>query len=86
MARIKGVEPGEAGLFTRLVYWFVKRKMNSLTGQPKLIEPIKVTAHHTRLLRAMGAMEAGVAAAKSVPEALKALAGIKAATLVGCPF
>jgi 4-carboxymuconolactone decarboxylase len=83
---MKGVEPGEAGVFTRFVYWMVKRKMNALTGQPKLIEPIKVTAHHPRLLRAMGQMEGGMAAAKSVPAALKALAGIKAATLVGCPF
>jgi hypothetical protein len=31
---MKGVEPHEAGWFTRLVYWFVKREVNKLTGRP----------------------------------------------------
>jgi 4-carboxymuconolactone decarboxylase len=86
MARMKGVEPHEAGWFTRFVYWLVKREMKKLTGQPRLIEPIKIAAHHPRLLRALGQMEQGQAAARSVPVALKSLASIKTATLVGCPF
>jgi hypothetical protein len=86
MSRMQGVEPNEAGLFTRMVYWFVRRKMRSLTGQARLGEPIKVIAHHPRLLRAVGQMEMGQGKAHSVPETLKCLAGIKAATLVGCPF
>jgi hypothetical protein len=86
MARMKGIEPSEAGLFTRFVYWLVKRSMNKLTGKPQLIEPIKIAAHHPRLLRALGQMEGGQAAAKSVPAYLKSLASIKAATMVGCPF
>ena len=86
MARMKGVEPHEAGWFTRLVYWFVKREVNKLTGRPRLLEPIKVAAHHPRLLRALGQMEGGQAAARSVPAALKSLASLKVATLVGCPF
>ncbi|MCI0379974.1 MAG: hypothetical protein L0215_20525 [Gemmataceae bacterium] len=67
MARMKGVEPREAGWFTRFVYWLVKREMSKLTGQPRLIEPIKIAAHHPRLLRALGQMEGGQAAAQSVP-------------------
>jgi hypothetical protein len=47
---------------------------------------VKVTALHPRLLKAYGQMEMGQEAATSVPAPLKALAGIKAATLVGCPF
>ena len=86
MARMKGIEPHEAGWFTRLVYWVVRRKMGKLTGQKRLIEPIKVTAHHPRLLRAMGQMEMGQEAARSVPDQLKSLASIKAASLIGCPF
>jgi hypothetical protein len=86
MARIQGVEPAEAGWFTRLVYWLVRRKMGKLTGRNRLIEPITVTAHHPRLLKAMGQMEMGQEAARSVPVRLKSLASIKAATLVGCPF
>lgn len=80
MARIAGLEPGRAGLFTRFVYWMTRRK----TG--RLVLPVKVTAHHTRLLRAMGEMEMGQAAAHAVPAELKALAGIYAALLIGCPF
>jgi len=80
MARIRGVEPNEAGLFTRFVYWMTKRKIG------RVVLPLKITAHHTRLLRALGEMETGQLAANSVDPKLKALAGIKAATLVGCPF
>src|SRR5262249_4117700 len=50
MAHMKGVEPAEAGWFTRLVYWFVRRKFRKLTGKDRLIEPVKVAAHHPRLL------------------------------------
>jgi hypothetical protein len=86
MARMKGVEPGEAGWLTRLIYWVVRRKVGQITGHERLVEPIKITAHHPRLLKALGQMEAGQAAARSVPARLKSLASIKAATLIGCPF
>ena len=86
MARMQGVEPREAGLSTRLVYWFVKRALYKITGQARVPEPIKITAHHPKLLRAVGQMEGGQAAATSVSAELKALAGIRTATLVGCPF
>jgi 4-carboxymuconolactone decarboxylase len=86
MARMKGIEPREAGWFTRLIYWVVRRKVGKLTGQDRLVEPIKIMAHHPRLLRALGQMEMGQEAARSVPAPLKALASIQAATLVGCPY
>ena len=86
MPHMKGIEPTQAGLFTRLIYWFVRRKFGKLTGKNRLIEPVKVAAHHPRLLRAMGQMESGQAAAHSVPEELKRLASLQAATLIGCPF
>ena len=59
---MKGVEAAEAGWFTRLVYWFVRRKFGKLTGKNRLIEPVKVAAHHPRLLRAIGRMEGGLEA------------------------
>jgi hypothetical protein len=83
---MKGIEPAEAGWFTRLVYWFVRRKFGQLTGKSRLIEPVQVAAHHPRLLRAMGQMEAGLEAARSVPAELKLLASLQAAMLIGCPF
>jgi len=86
MARIKGIEPRDAGLMTRLVYWFVERKMRQVTGKARLIEPIKVMAHHPRLMKAVGQMETGQAAAQSVPGGLKALASVKTSMLIGCPF
>jgi len=86
MAYMKGVEPAEADWFTRLVYWFVGRKFGKLTGKDRLIEPAKVAAHHPRLLRAMGQMEGGLEAARSVPTELKRLASLQTAMLIGCPF
>jgi len=86
MARMNGLEPHQAGWYTRLVYWFVRRGIAKITGSSCLVEPVKITAHHPRLLKAYGQMEMGQDAATSVPAALKTLAGIKVATLVGCPF
>jgi hypothetical protein len=80
MARIAGVEPGAAGLVARLAYWLTKRKVG------RVVLPVKITAHHPRLLRAMGAMEMGQEAARSVAAPLKMLAQVKVAMLVGCPF
>jgi 4-carboxymuconolactone decarboxylase len=86
MARMNGVEPHQAGWYTRLVYWFVRRSVGKITGTSRLVEPVKITAHHPRLLKAYGQMELGQGAASFVPASLKALASIKTATLIGCPF
>jgi 4-carboxymuconolactone decarboxylase len=83
---MNGLESHQAGWYTRLVYWFVRRSIGKLTGSSRLVEPVKITAHHPRLLKASGQMEMGQAAAAYVPASVKALAGIKVATLVGCPF
>jgi hypothetical protein len=53
MARIAGVEPERAGLFVRFVYWMVRRKLG------RVVLPIKITAHHPRLLRSLGEMKPG---------------------------
>jgi hypothetical protein len=80
MSRIRGVESKDAGLFTRFLYWMTKRKIG------RVILPFKITAHQPRLLRAVGQMEMGQQALHTVDARLKALAGIKAAVLIGCPF
>jgi hypothetical protein len=80
MGRIKGVENHEAGWLTRFIFWMVKRKLG------RVIEPVRITAHHPRLLKAMGQMEMGQEAARSVDAALKTLVSIKVAMQVGCPF
>ena len=80
MARIRGVKANEAGVFTRFLYWMTKRKLG------RVILPFKITAHQPRLLLAVGQMEMGQQALHTVDTKLKALAGVKTATLVGCPF
>ena len=86
MARMKGLEPRQAGWVSRLIYWIVQRKIGKITGSSQLVEPVKIMAHHGRLLMAYGQMEMGQEAARSVPAPLKSLASIMAASQVGCPF
>jgi hypothetical protein len=69
-----------------MVFWFVRRKINKLTGKDRLLEPVTVAAHHPRLFRAIGQMEGGVDAARSLKVRLKLLASLQTAMLVGCPF
>ena len=86
MAHMKGVEPVEAGWLTRLIYWFVRRRIAKVAGKDRLLEPVKIAAHHPQLLRAIGRMDGGVEAARSLPALLNRLASLQAALLVGCPF
>ncbi len=80
MARIQGVDGKQAGLFVRLAYWFCKRKVG------RVIEPIRVHAHVPRLLRGLAAMEMAQEAVRSVDPLVKAIAQIRVATRIGCPF
>ncbi len=80
MPRIPTVEASDANLFIRFIYWMTKRHLG------RVIVPVKVTAHHPQVLRAMGEMEQAQLKFHSIPETLKELASIKAAMLVGCPF
>jgi len=57
---LKDFEPAEAGWFTQVIHWFVRRKLGKLTGKNRLIEPVQAAAHHPRLLRATGQMEGGL--------------------------
>ena len=84
MARIRGAEPGQQGLasgmLTRIVYALTKRKIG------RVVTPVQLMAHHTRLLWGYGQMEQSMASSHLVDDALKVLAELRAATLVGCPF
>lgn len=52
----------------------------------RVIAPIRIKAHHPRLLRGYAHMELAQAAARSVPHSLKALVDVYVARLIGCPF
>jgi hypothetical protein len=80
MARLAGIEPSNANLFTRLVYWMTKRQIG------RVVQPLKMTAHSGPLLWGVGQMEYAQTKMHTVDERLKALAEIKVAAMVGCPF
>ena len=80
MARIEGVDSKRAGLFVRLAYWFTKRKVG------RVVEPVRIHAHHPRLLRGLAGMEMAQEAANAVDPLVKTLAQIRIATRIGCPF
>lgn len=84
MARIRGADPSGQGLirglFTRIVYSMTKRKVG------RVVMPVQITAHHSRLLWGYGQMEQSLASSHLVDAALKDLAQLRVATLVGCPF
>lgn len=78
MARLDG--PEKKSPFVRLAYWMARRKVGRVPA------PVRITAHHPRLLRAYAAMEMGQEAARTVPKPLKTLAQVLVAMRVGCPF
>ena len=84
MARIDGADPGKQGLlqglFTRIIYSMVKRKVG------RVVMPAKIAAHHAKLLWGYGQMEQSLLSSHQVEAALKNLGQLRVATLVGCPF
>lgn len=84
MARIVGADPSRqgllSGLFTRVVYALTKRKLG------RVVTPVQVTAHHPQVLWGYGQMEQSLLSSHRLDEALKNLATLRVATLVGCPF
>lgn len=84
MARIVGADPSKQGLlhglFTRVIYSMAKRKVG------RLVMPVRIAAHHARLLWGYGQMEQSLFSSHLVDESLKNLGQLRVATLVGCPF
>ena len=84
MARISGADPSRhglwSGLFTRIVYALTRRKVG------RVVMPVQVTAHHPVILWGYGQMEQSLLSSRRMPAALKDLASLRVATLVGCPF
>ena len=84
MARIQGADPAQqksfSGFFVRLVYWLTNRKVG------RVVMPVQITAHHPTILWGYGQMEQSQLSSHLVPEALKSLASLRVASMVGCPF
>lgn len=84
MARIPGAPAHQGGalrrLFVGLVYGLTKRRLG------RVIKPVQVTAHHSKILWGYVQMEQSEARSRLVDAKLKGLAELRVATLVGCPF
>jgi hypothetical protein len=68
------------GLFRRIVYWLTRRKVG------KVATPVQLAAHNGAVLFGYGMFEYGLDKARRAPAGLKALAQLRVAGLVGCPF
>jgi AhpD family alkylhydroperoxidase len=90
MARIQGISQKQAGPVVKLVYCFMRRGMNNLTGrepaQGSGIEPIEIWAHQPKMMTGMGKFQQAVRKANSVDERLKYLVELKGAQMIGCEF
>jgi hypothetical protein len=80
MARIKGVPNERAGWLLRMARRFSRRRLG------KDLELTSILGHSSWLLGGVGVFEAAMERATKLDPRVKSLAGIKAATLIGCPF
>ena len=88
MARVDPVSPAQAGWSVRLTYWFTRRAITRLTGQrtEAMIEPVQVYARIPALLRGYAKLEQATAGLSALPDRVKALAELRAATLTTCEY
>ena len=78
MARI--APPQKLRFLARVTSWMTKRRLG------KELEPLVITSHHRPVFRGSVAFEFALDRSKLVDARLKALASMKAAAMVGCPF
>jgi alkylhydroperoxidase family enzyme len=90
MARMRGVPQEQAGPVVKLVYWFMRRGMRSMTGRDAThgsgIEPVQLWAHQPKMMSGMGKFQQAVRKGNSVDERLKYLVELKGAQMIGCEF
>ncbi len=86
--RITGRPPETAGPLLRIIARVARRKTKQLTGREteRMIEPFNAYALLPRLLLGYGALEDATSKLHSVPERVKMLAELKAATLTNCEW
>ena len=88
MARLPGVSDRDAGLSTKIAYYFMKRHFKRLTGRENddMLGPVSVLAHIPKLLSGYGKLEQAVAKVHLLDLRHRALAELKAATTVRCEY
>jgi AhpD family alkylhydroperoxidase len=80
MAHIEPRSARSAGLFIRIVYWFVRRRLG------RVPIPVGIMAYNRAVLSANVGFELSLERATSLPARLKELASVMVATRVGCRF
>jgi len=80
MSRFEGVQDNEAGLLTRLLFWFAKRALGHVP------RGMRVRALDPKYLRRAVRIDLYAASRGSVSMRLKELAQLKVALMVGCSF
>jgi AhpD family alkylhydroperoxidase len=88
MARLPEVSDRDAGLGTKIAYYFMKRQFKQLTGHESgdKLGPIRVYAHIPKLLSGYGKLEQAVAKMHLLDLRHRALAELKAATTTRCEY
>ena len=88
MSRIAQLHPTEQSLFVRLSRRLAQRKFRQLTGTETetMLEPLDAYARSPRLLLGIAAFEEATAKLHRMPERLKVLAELKAATMTECEY
>lgn len=88
MTRLPEVSQRDASLGTKIAYYFMKRHFAKLTGRASddMLGPVLVLAHIPKLLSGYGKLEQAVAKVHLLDLRHRALAELKAATIVRCEY
>lgn len=87
MSRIEPVADSQAGLGVRVGFRCTRRALTKLTGRTPVRgpDPLRRYARNPRLMRGYAGLEQATASLTRLPLRLRALAELRAATLIGCP-
>ena len=79
-ARISLINDGEGGLLARIAFRQSRRRYG------RVMDPIRVMAHHPTVMAGAGALELASERAKLLPARLKHLAELRAGMIAGCEW
>lgn len=88
MPRLAGVADRNAGLSTKIAFFFTKRKLRQLAGVQTagMLEPLRMYAFIPKLLSAYGRLEQAQSSLHMLSLRHRALAELKSATTVRCEY
>lgn len=88
MPRIGVVGDAQAGPMVRLAYYFTARGLAKVSDRAdeRMLDPLRLYAHVPGLLRGYGGLERATAKLAGLDKRLRALAELKAATVVACEY